>query len=219
MFSPEALPTDRSPHPHPHPHLTATASASVTLVQCLCGNTAVMRWFVDKRGQVSALRIASNFVLLVFPALIRTTHERFGWRVTFRLLGAATLAVGGVAASLLRSSPEEMGLLPDGRLPPKGRTPSKPEQERRGDPAVVSPKTASSDPRDGDGDGGARSANRNDVESAAPPGSHSPPGTQKGPLPADHHLGEPDWTFDEVLRCRFLWAFVGCATCMDIFWS
>ena len=174
-----------------------------------------MRWFVAKRGLVSTLRICSSCVLLMFPALIRPTLEQVGWRATLSGCGAATLVVGGLAASLLRDSPEDMGLLPDGRPPTatEFRKPSKPDEHGDDGP--------------GDGDGNIESGGRGiDGECAAlPPASVGrPPGGRKnkqqaGLSAADHHLGEPDWTFSEVLRCRFLWVYVAATVAQDIFWS
>ena len=142
----------------------------------ICGTTAVMRWFVKRRGLVSSIRTVGGMVVYMFPALIGPTLDRLGWRGTFRMLGLVTFAVGGAAALLIKTSPEEEGVLPDGEMPPPG----KPLRDSEAN---------------GDDDAGAARAT------------------------ADPQVGEPDFTFEEVARQRFLWYYMTCSMAYDLFWA
>ena len=86
----------------------------------------VSNWFVMKRGM--ALGIASTGVSasgIIMPAISAWLIATFGWREGFLAYGAITIIVViPVVLSLVISSPEEVGLLPDGetelgRLPPR----------------------------------------------------------------------------------------------------
>ncbi len=77
--------------------------------------STVARWFKRRRGFMSGLVKAGTgtgqFVLpLMASALILTV----GWRNTYVVIGLLILAVYLVAANLMRRSPEESGLNPDG---------------------------------------------------------------------------------------------------------
>jgi len=82
--------------------------------------TLVARWFVRQRGRVIGIvnAGASAGQLLLIPtsmALLLWTD----WRTTYLLLGGLLLAVGvPMALLVLRNSPEELGLLPDGEVTP-----------------------------------------------------------------------------------------------------
>jgi MFS family permease len=77
--------------------------------------STIARWFRKRRGMMTGLVKAGTgtgqfFVPLMASALIAAV----GWRSTYIVIGLMVLAVYLVAARLVRRSPEEMGLTPDG---------------------------------------------------------------------------------------------------------
>src|SRR5262245_56920846 len=78
--------------------------------------TLVAHWFVRQRGRAMGLVNTGGSVgqLLIIPAsmaLVLWTD----WRMTYLILGGMLLIVGvPIALLLLRSRPQDMGLLPDG---------------------------------------------------------------------------------------------------------
>jgi len=77
--------------------------------------STIARWFRKRRGMMTGLVKAGTgtgqfFVPLMASALIAAV----GWRSTYVVIGLMVLAVYLVAARLVRRSPEEMGLTPDG---------------------------------------------------------------------------------------------------------
>ena len=78
----------------------------------------VLKWFVAKRSRaVAILSIGAPLGAMLFLPLTQYFIDDFGWRVAWLLLGAIAIVVI-VPASLkyLRREPEDMGLLPDGRV-------------------------------------------------------------------------------------------------------
>ena len=77
--------------------------------------STIARWFRKRRGMMTGLVKAGTgtgqfFVPLMASVLIAAV----GWRSTYIVIGLMVLAVYLVAARLVRRSPEEMGLTPDG---------------------------------------------------------------------------------------------------------
>ncbi len=85
------------------------------------GPTAVNRWFVKKRGRaLSIALVASPGGMAVFTFLAKDLLKTIGWQGMFMVMGIASLVVVIIPAYfLMRSSPEEMGLLPDGDSQPR----------------------------------------------------------------------------------------------------
>lgn len=79
----------------------------------------VPKWFVRQRGR--AVAIASTGTAmgpLFFPFLVHGIISLVGWRDAWMVLGFIILAVLVPLAFLIRSKPEDIGLLPDGdRVP------------------------------------------------------------------------------------------------------
>lgn len=79
----------------------------------------VQRWFVLRRGQASGWAVAGIGIgTMAAPPLAAEVIDRLGWREAYIVLGLGVLLLGIVAVILLRGSPAEMGLLPDGAVRP-----------------------------------------------------------------------------------------------------
>ena len=80
----------------------------------------VTYWFrSEQRGKAAGLVIAGNGIGIILAGfLIPFLNRNFGaegWRSGWMVLGAACLAVAGLAAALLRNHPSDLGLEPVGR--------------------------------------------------------------------------------------------------------
>jgi sugar phosphate permease len=92
----------------------ANVSGGTVLVESI-----VPKWFIRKRGRAVAMASMGGAFGPVFPAGIQVAILAFGWRDAWLALGAFTLAVLLPLAFLIRTSPEDMGLLPDGDVEPE----------------------------------------------------------------------------------------------------
>jgi MFS family permease len=88
----------------------------------LCGglvvNVTVSKWFVARRG--TAIAMASIGISLggvLMAPLIGWWISAFGWREAWAILGVMTWVLILPAAFVMRRSPEDFGLLPDGGPP------------------------------------------------------------------------------------------------------
>lgn len=92
----------------------------------------VANWFSRRRG--TALGIAATGISasgVIMPFISATLIETYGWREGFMLYGAFTaFVVVPLVLRLVVSTPEDVGLRPDGKLPdppqPRDRTPAPP---------------------------------------------------------------------------------------------
>jgi len=92
----------------------------------------VANWFSRRRG--TALGIAATGISasgVVMPYISATLIETYGWREGFMLYGAFTVfVVVPLVLRLVVSTPEDVGLRPDGKLPdppqPRDRVPAAP---------------------------------------------------------------------------------------------
>ncbi|MGB0386570.1 MAG: MFS transporter [Ardenticatenaceae bacterium] len=108
----------------------------------LISRYVINQWWVKRRGTVLGISVlfASVLGLGAFPNLINWLIPRFGWRLSFQLLGAFVMAVMvPVGLIFFRNRPELYGLLPDGGgeaalrpfdklRAPQAQEPSEPEQ-------------------------------------------------------------------------------------------
>ena len=89
-----------------------------TLLGYMVVNVMISRWFIRKRGR--ALSIANTgtaIAKVAMPLVAVALFAWVGWRNTWLLFGLVTLAVVVLPALMLvRRSPEDMGLQPDGDL-------------------------------------------------------------------------------------------------------
>ncbi len=80
------------------------------------------RWFVEKRGLVLAMTFTGlGIAQMTVPPLVAQLIEALGWRQTYLLVGAAVWVLGISTSLILKRSPEDVGLLPDGKAPEKGQ--------------------------------------------------------------------------------------------------
>ncbi len=81
------------------------------------------RWFVRQRGRVLGIgSMGTAMGPLFFPFIATALMVQFGWRDAWFVLGIMTLVVLGPVSLLVRGSPEDMGLTPDGDAPPTAGT-------------------------------------------------------------------------------------------------
>lgn len=91
-------------------------------------SAAVAKWFVKKRSRALSFLIVGNGVGgATFVPIIAWLITQFGWRVATLILGIATLAIPLPLSFLVRSTPEEMGLKPDGETTEPKHTASEPD--------------------------------------------------------------------------------------------
>jgi MFS family permease len=94
--------------------------ALVTVGDALMGasvvNIVIARWFVRQRGRALAISsMGVGFAKVCMPIVGAWLILMFGWRHTWTLFGLGAVVLGVAPALLVvRKSPEEMGLNPDG---------------------------------------------------------------------------------------------------------
>lgn len=85
-------------------------------------SAAVAKWFVRKRGRALSILISGNGIGgAIFVPIIAWLIVQFDWRTAAVLIGLATLAIPLPLSRVMKSTPEEAGLRPDGG-PPVGPT-------------------------------------------------------------------------------------------------
>lgn len=74
------------------------------------------RWFVARRGiALSLIQAGAGVGTIVGPPIATDIIYRFDWRSAFLILGLTMTFLTLVCGQFLRRSPQEMGLLPDGK--------------------------------------------------------------------------------------------------------
>ncbi len=96
--------------------LNVIAAIGIASVAWLPNQTLISNWFNRIRGRAMGIALAGiGFGGFAMPPLADFLITRFGWRTAFATLGSLVLLiVVTVALTLVRSKPEDMGLLPDG---------------------------------------------------------------------------------------------------------
>jgi sugar phosphate permease len=88
---------------------SACAGASV-------GNPLVGKWFVEKRGSaIGIYGVARGLAGLLVP-VVAYLIAQYGWRSALVILGLMTWLIVLPLSFFLKNSPEQCGLLPDGKL-------------------------------------------------------------------------------------------------------
>ncbi|WP_406678620.1 MFS transporter [Neomoorella carbonis] len=84
------------------------------------GPTAVSRWFIKKRGRALSLAIVgSPLGTAIFTFLAKDWLNTMGWKGTFKIMAILSWVLVIIPTFfLMRTSPEEMGMLPDGETSP-----------------------------------------------------------------------------------------------------
>jgi len=103
-------------------------------------SAAVAKWFIKRRGRALSFLITGNGVGgAIFVPLIAWLIIQFGWRVATVIIGVATLAIPLPLSLIVRSTPEEMGLVPDGETVKQKSSPSDGEYSLASSGDSVSP--------------------------------------------------------------------------------
>ena len=99
--------------------LGVVGSATTTVPYAL----VVSRWFDRRRGlALGGMMVGLGVGAVVMPVVAQRLIATFGWRNAFAIVGSAMLAMPlPIVGALLKDSPAEIGLLPDGASP--GRPP------------------------------------------------------------------------------------------------
>ncbi len=80
-------------------------------------SAVVPRWFLRRRGRAVAFAtMGSGAAAFILPPLMAFLLEWFGWRGTWVTLGFLTIIFASLPALLIRRQPEDVGLIPDGRV-------------------------------------------------------------------------------------------------------
>ena len=101
--------------------------ALVTVGDALMGasvvNIVIARWFVRQRGRALAVSsMGVGFAKVCMPVVGAWMILMFGWRHTWTIFGVGAILLGVAPALLVvRKSPEDMGLQPDGDSTPAER--------------------------------------------------------------------------------------------------
>ena len=96
-----------------------------TLMGYMVINVMISRWFIHKRGRaISIANMGNGIAKAGIPLVAVGLFALVGWRNTWMVFGLVTLAVVVLPAFLLvRRSPEDIGLQPDGALAPPQSSP------------------------------------------------------------------------------------------------
>ena len=79
-------------------------------------NVTLGKWFVERRGRAVALAgMGISLAGIVLPPLATFLVDSFGWRSAWQLLGAGAALLTLPMALVMRRSPEDYDLFPDGR--------------------------------------------------------------------------------------------------------
>jgi len=99
-------------------------------------SAAIAKWFVRKRGRAFSFLITGNGVGgAIFVPLIAWLIIQFGWRWAAVIIGLATLAIPLPLSLIIRSTPEEVGLRPDGE---SGNQENPSSEMKKGNPSEAS---------------------------------------------------------------------------------
>ena len=92
------------------------ATVGGALVGNLVVNVTVAKWFVEQRGRaVGWASIGVSMSGVVLPPLATWYIDEWGWRSAWVALGIASFVVTVPAAFLMRRTPEDHGMHPDGK--------------------------------------------------------------------------------------------------------
>ena len=87
----------------------ANVTSGIVLIEAV-----VPKWFIRKRGRAVAMASMGGVLGPVFPLAIQAAISAFGWRDAWTAMGIVSVVVLLPLAFLVRTRPEDVGLLPDG---------------------------------------------------------------------------------------------------------
>jgi len=96
--------------------LNVIAATGIAAVAWIPNQTLISNWFDRKRGLAMGITLAGiGFGGLAMAPLAGFLQEEFGWRMAYGVLGSLVLLIViTVTLAVVRSRPEDLGLLPDG---------------------------------------------------------------------------------------------------------
>ncbi len=80
-------------------------------------NTALANWFIRRRARAMGIAQTGLGVAGIVAVGVAWLLETYGWRTTFVIAGVLILVIGLPISAVFHHRPEDVGLLPDGRLP------------------------------------------------------------------------------------------------------
>lgn len=87
----------------------ANVTSGIVLIEAV-----VPKWFIRKRGRAVAMASMGGVLGPVFPLAIQAAISGFGWRDAWMAMGIVAVVVLLPLGFLVRTRPEDVGLLPDG---------------------------------------------------------------------------------------------------------
>ena len=111
-------------------------AAGFALTGMLITNTAVSNWFIRRRGRaIATAGMGTNTGMLIIAPVTVSIIAVWGWQTAWLFFAVlAWIVVVIPSAILMRRRPEDIGLQPDGDLPPDSKAPNDPS--RRGTTAA-----------------------------------------------------------------------------------
>ena len=93
-------------------------AVGLSLVGWTTQATIVSNWFVKKRGLVFGILSAGFGGSLVFASVAQFLISTFGWQTAYVIIGVSSIAIiAPLSGLLMRRSPQDKGLFPDGLSP------------------------------------------------------------------------------------------------------
>ncbi len=82
------------------------------------GQTVLPKWFIKRRGRVMGIASTGTAMApLLFPPIVQSLTDALGFRAAWGVVGISMLAIVFPLSFLVRTQPEDMGLLPDNEPP------------------------------------------------------------------------------------------------------
>lgn len=101
----------------------ALFTIGAAMIGNLVVNVTLSKWFVQRRGMaVGIAAVGVSVAGIVMPLVLTPFVDEFGWRAGWRLLAVVAWAAIYPVSMLMRSTPEEHGLNPDGKSDAEMRT-------------------------------------------------------------------------------------------------
>jgi MFS family permease len=90
-------------------------TAGAAMMGNLVVNVTLAKWFVERRGMMVGLgAMGISFAGIVVPPLLTGVVDEWGWRAGWKTLAVAALVLMVPIIPLMRRTPEDHGLRPDG---------------------------------------------------------------------------------------------------------